>query len=134
MDDSTRICYSPAPSLKSTHRPSPAIPHLLFSNGLPILQMTFQGPNLNLWSRVLSKQKICHGWADRVYIAHQISRGLVCLNSALNPLVYLQVNEEIPAQLRQLLHRARQMLDCLFLSNSGSVTVEQNADEVYVPM
>uniref|UniRef100_A0A4W6D3Q8 Si:dkey-78k11.9 n=1 Tax=Lates calcarifer TaxID=8187 RepID=A0A4W6D3Q8_LATCA len=90
--------------------------------------------NLNLWSRVLSKQKICHGWADRVYIAHQISRGLVCLNSALNPLVYLQVNEEIPAQLRQLLHRARQMLDCLFLSNSGSVTVEQNADEVYVPM
>ncbi|XP_018543607.1 P2Y purinoceptor 1 [Lates calcarifer] len=66
--------------------------------------------NLNLWSRVLSKQKICHGWADRVYIAHQISRGLVCLNSALNPLVYLHGNRDIPAQLRQLLQRGRQ--DC----------------------
>uniref|UniRef100_A0A4W6D371 Si:dkey-78k11.9 n=1 Tax=Lates calcarifer TaxID=8187 RepID=A0A4W6D371_LATCA len=72
--------------------------------------------NLNLWSRVLSKQKICYGWRDRVYIAHQISRGLVCLNSALNPLVYFHGNEEIPAQLRQLLQRARQMLNRMFLN------------------
>ncbi|XP_023248727.1 P2Y purinoceptor 1-like [Seriola lalandi dorsalis] len=69
--------------------------------------------NLTLWSRVLNKQKICPEWSNGVYIAHQISRGLVCLNSALNPLisrglvclnsalnplVYLHVNEEIPAQ------------------------------------
>ncbi|XP_067449818.1 P2Y purinoceptor 1-like [Thunnus thynnus] len=64
--------------------------------------------NLNLWSRVLSKQQICHDWFNGVYIAHQISRGLVCLNSALNPLIYLHANEDIPAQLRQLLQRARQ--------------------------
>uniref|UniRef100_A0A3P8RTP8 Si:dkey-78k11.9 n=1 Tax=Amphiprion percula TaxID=161767 RepID=A0A3P8RTP8_AMPPE len=64
--------------------------------------------NLNLWSRVLSKQCICHEWSNGVYIAQQISRGLVCLNSALNPLVYLHVNEDICAQLRQLRERARQ--------------------------
>ncbi|XP_056241419.1 P2Y purinoceptor 1-like [Seriola aureovittata] len=85
--------------------------------------------NLNLWSRVLDKQMICRKWSARVYIAHQISRGLVCLNSALNPLVYLHVNEEIPAQVRQLLQRARQMFNRLFLSNSDSSPVAQTADE-----
>ncbi|XP_060930061.1 P2Y purinoceptor 1-like [Limanda limanda] len=45
--------------------------------------------NLNLWSRVLSKHENYHTWSNRVYVGHQISRGLVCLNSALNPLVYL---------------------------------------------
>ncbi|XP_035863869.1 P2Y purinoceptor 1-like isoform X2 [Sander lucioperca] len=63
--------------------------------------------NLNLWSRVLQKQKICREWSNGVYIAHQISRGLVCLNSALNPLVYLHGNEDIPAQLRRRLQQAR---------------------------
>lgn len=57
--------------------------------------------NLNLWSRVLSKWKLCHKWADSVYIAHQLSRGLVCLNSALNPLVYLLGDENIFAPLRK---------------------------------
>ncbi|XP_037539715.1 P2Y purinoceptor 1-like [Nematolebias whitei] len=73
--------------------------------------------NLNLWSRILSKHKICHQWADGVYIAHRISRGLVCLNSALNPLVYLHVNEEISAQLRQLLQRFRQAATQLYTNN-----------------
>ncbi|XP_022618961.1 P2Y purinoceptor 1-like [Seriola dumerili] len=85
--------------------------------------------NLTLWSRVLDKQKICREWSNGVYIAHQISRGLVCLNSAINPLVYLHVNEEIPAQVRQLLQRARQMSNRLFLSNLDSVSVAQTADE-----
>ncbi|XP_071331114.1 P2Y purinoceptor 1-like [Trachinotus anak] len=84
--------------------------------------------NLNLWSRVLLNQKKCREWSNGVYIAHQISRGLVCLNSALNPLVYLHVNEEIPAQLRQLLQRARQMFNRLFLSNF--LPVAQTADQV----
>ncbi|XP_040913156.1 P2Y purinoceptor 1-like isoform X1 [Toxotes jaculatrix] len=79
--------------------------------------------NLNLWSRVLSKQKLSSEWSNGVYIAHQISRGLVCLNSALNPLVYLHGNEEIPAQLRQQLQRARQMFSRFLLSDSGSVSV-----------
>ncbi|XP_028439344.1 P2Y purinoceptor 1-like [Perca flavescens] len=63
--------------------------------------------NLNLWSRVLQRQKICREWSNGVYIARQISRGLVCLNSALNPLVYFHGNEDIPAQLRHLLQQAR---------------------------
>ncbi|XP_030279592.1 P2Y purinoceptor 1-like [Sparus aurata] len=64
--------------------------------------------NLNLWSRVLKKQGICFKWSDGVYIARQISRVLVCLNSALNPLVYLHAHENIRAQLRRLIQQARQ--------------------------
>uniref|UniRef100_A0A671UW91 Si:dkey-78k11.9 n=1 Tax=Sparus aurata TaxID=8175 RepID=A0A671UW91_SPAAU len=44
----------------------------------------------------------------KIYIARQISRVLVCLNSALNPLVYLHAHENIHAQLRQLIQQARQ--------------------------
>ncbi|XP_042265942.1 P2Y purinoceptor 1-like [Thunnus maccoyii] len=84
--------------------------------------------NLNLWSRVLLEQKKCREWSNRVYIAHQISRGLVCLNSALNPLVYLHGNEDIPAQLRQLLQRARQMFRHLPPTDSGSVPMNQITD------
>uniref|UniRef100_A0A3B4TLI4 Si:dkey-78k11.9 n=1 Tax=Seriola dumerili TaxID=41447 RepID=A0A3B4TLI4_SERDU len=74
--------------------------------------------NLNLWSRVLTKHKICHEWSDRVYIAHQISRGLVCLNSALNPLVYLHGNNDILAQLRQLVQQARQAVMHLSITSN----------------
>ncbi|XP_037539801.1 P2Y purinoceptor 1 [Nematolebias whitei] len=70
--------------------------------------------NVSLYSRVLIKQKICSYWDSRVFSAHQIGRGLVCLNSALNPLVYLHVNEHITAQLRQLLQRVRSTFHQLF--------------------
>ncbi|XP_059188847.1 P2Y purinoceptor 1-like [Centropristis striata] len=86
--------------------------------------------NLNLWSRVLLKQRNCRKWSNGVFIAHQISRGLVCLNSALNPLVYLHGSENILAQLRRRLQQAYQMFNRLFLSNSGSVPVAQTADEL----
>uniref|UniRef100_A0A8C6V0Q0 Si:dkey-78k11.9 n=1 Tax=Neogobius melanostomus TaxID=47308 RepID=A0A8C6V0Q0_9GOBI len=49
--------------------------------------------NLNLWSRVLTRRGQCYGWFNTVYVSQQVSRGLVCLNSALNPLVYLHVSE-----------------------------------------
>ncbi|XP_053174026.1 P2Y purinoceptor 1-like [Scomber japonicus] len=84
--------------------------------------------NLNLWVRGLSKQRICYEWFNGVYIAHQISRGLVCLNSVLNPQLRLCGNENISAQLKELLQRARQMSSCSFLSNSGCVPVAQTAD------
>ncbi|XP_078025907.1 P2Y purinoceptor 1-like [Epinephelus lanceolatus] len=86
--------------------------------------------NLNLWSRVLSNQKICAEWSNGVYIARQISRGLVCLNSALNPLVYLHGNENIPAQLRQLLQQACPMLKRLSPTNSGNAPVAQITENV----
>ncbi|XP_030589937.1 P2Y purinoceptor 1-like [Archocentrus centrarchus] len=64
--------------------------------------------NLNLYSRILiKKNRRPRKWDEGVFSAHQISRGLVCLNSVLNPLVYLHV-KDIPAQLRQLLRRCRQ--------------------------
>ena len=84
--------------------------------------------NLNLWSRVLLNQKLCCEWSNGVYIAHQISRGLVCLNSALNPLVYLHGDEHIPAQLRQLILQARETFRRL--SKSSSVPVAQTTVEV----
>uniref|UniRef100_A0AAZ1XEX5 Uncharacterized protein n=1 Tax=Oreochromis aureus TaxID=47969 RepID=A0AAZ1XEX5_OREAU len=60
--------------------------------------------NLSLYSRVLIKHRMRPKWDKGVFCAHQISRGLVCLNSVLNPLVYLHVMD-IPAQLQQLLQR-----------------------------
>ncbi len=66
-----------------------------------------------------------------VFIAHKISRRLVCLNSALNPLIYLHVNEDIAAQIRQLFEQVRQIFNRLFLSNTGHVPVAQNVDEVW---
>ncbi|XP_053173879.1 P2Y purinoceptor 1-like [Scomber japonicus] len=84
--------------------------------------------NLNIWSRGLSKQGICYEWFNGVYIAHQISRGLVCLNSALNPLVYLHGHEDIPAHLRQLLQRAHHMFSRPPSTNSGNVTMTQITD------
>ncbi|XP_067449360.1 P2Y purinoceptor 1-like [Thunnus thynnus] len=86
--------------------------------------------NLNLWSRVLLEQKKCREWSNGVYFAHQISRGLVCLNSALNPLVYLHGNEDIRSQLRQLLQRARQIFRRPPPTDSGSVPMNQITDEV----
>ncbi|XP_028265270.1 P2Y purinoceptor 1-like [Parambassis ranga] len=78
--------------------------------------------NLTLYSRVLSNQRNCPPWDNAAFSAHQISRGLVCLNSALNPLVYLHEND-IQAQLRQCLQR------CFgFVSASGCVPVAQTAE------
>ncbi|XP_074499438.1 P2Y purinoceptor 1-like [Sebastes fasciatus] len=81
--------------------------------------------NLNLWSRVLYKQNICRKWSNGVYIAQQISRGLVCLNSALNPLVYLHGSEDIPARLRRLLQRACRIISHPPPTNSSSVAMTQ---------
>lgn len=80
--------------------------------------------NLSLYSRVLfSTNKKYPSWDKGVFCAHQISRGLVCLNSVLNPLVYLHVMD-IPAQIRQMLQHFRQ----IFVSEFSSVPVAQNAD------
>ncbi|XP_030590255.1 P2Y purinoceptor 1-like [Archocentrus centrarchus] len=79
--------------------------------------------NLSLYSRVLKKNNGTHPkWDDRVFSAHQISRGLVCLNSVLNPLVYLHV-KDIPAQLRQLLRGCRQMFYFRTVSQTESTEV-----------
>uniref|UniRef100_A0AAQ6AFB6 G-protein coupled receptors family 1 profile domain-containing protein n=1 Tax=Amphiprion ocellaris TaxID=80972 RepID=A0AAQ6AFB6_AMPOC len=87
--------------------------------------------NLTLYSRVLLNRNTLEiPWERGVFGAHQISRGLVCLNSALNPLVYLHTVEDISAQVRQLLQQTRQMFNCWCTSNPGRVPVSQNVDEV----
>ncbi|XP_049437387.1 P2Y purinoceptor 1-like [Epinephelus fuscoguttatus] len=84
--------------------------------------------NFNLMARVLTSQGLCPEWSNGVYIAHQISRGLACLNSALNPLVYLHGHEDIPAQLRQLLQQVRPRFSRSGPTNSSSVPMAQIAD------
>ncbi|KAG8002973.1 P2Y purinoceptor 1, partial [Nibea albiflora] len=70
--------------------------------------------NLLLWGRVLTNKGRSPGWINGVYTARKISSGLVCMNSALNPLVYLHGHENIGAQLRQMLQRAWQTVTQLF--------------------
>ncbi|XP_030279662.1 P2Y purinoceptor 1-like [Sparus aurata] len=86
--------------------------------------------NLDLLARVLRRQGICRKWYNGVYIARQISRALVCLNSALKPLVYLHGNEDVPFQLRQQLQRVRQMLINRFLSNPSRRPSALTVDEL----
>ncbi|KAM4571385.1 P2Y purinoceptor 1-like [Fundulus diaphanus] len=85
--------------------------------------------NLSLYSRFLRMQKICPSWEKGVFNARQASRGLVSLNSALNPLVYLHVNEDMGTQFRQLMQGGRQMFSRLFQSKSQSVPVPQTEQE-----
>ncbi|XP_027865993.1 P2Y purinoceptor 1-like [Xiphophorus couchianus] len=90
--------------------------------------------NLSLYSRTLSNENQCPKWDSGVFIARQTSRGLVCLNSALNPLVYLQVNEDMGVQFTQLLQRCSQSFSCLLESKSRSVPVPQTEQEADSPL
>ncbi|CAI5648534.1 unnamed protein product [Oreochromis niloticus] len=80
--------------------------------------------NLSLYSRVLSKQGTCPDWNEGVFGAHQISRGIVCLNSVLTPLVYLHL-KDFPTRFQQLLRRTRQIFNWP-KSRSGRIPVTQS--------
>ncbi|XP_034023208.1 P2Y purinoceptor 1-like [Thalassophryne amazonica] len=66
--------------------------------------------NLNLQTRILKLEGSCHTSFHNVYIAHQIGRGLACLNSALNPLIYLVGNDDFLMKLNDFNKRARMSL------------------------
>ncbi|XP_053704964.1 P2Y purinoceptor 1 [Synchiropus splendidus] len=70
--------------------------------------------NLALQSRILTLNTTCldSGWFNGVYVGNQISRGLVCLNLAINPLVYLHTHQGILKKIRQRLRQAAQHLCC----------------------
>uniref|UniRef100_H2ZXW4 Si:dkey-78k11.9 n=2 Tax=Latimeria chalumnae TaxID=7897 RepID=H2ZXW4_LATCH len=55
--------------------------------------------NTNLISRTWPSQENCTT-SKAIYFFYQITRGLVCLNSAINPLVYLVTNEGIATKLQ----------------------------------
>ncbi|XP_076012524.1 P2Y purinoceptor 1-like [Genypterus blacodes] len=69
--------------------------------------------NLNLNSRILKLQGLCHSSFDDIYIAHQVGRGLACLNSALNPLIYLVGNDDFLMRVHSFSMRARRSLASL---------------------
>ncbi|XP_071758904.2 P2Y purinoceptor 1-like [Centroberyx gerrardi] len=63
--------------------------------------------NLNLKTRILKQDGTCHASFDDIYIAHQIGRGLACLNSAINPLIYLVGNDDFLMRFHHFSKRAR---------------------------
>ncbi|KAM7423376.1 hypothetical protein PAMA_011100 [Pampus argenteus] len=69
--------------------------------------------NLNLRSRILKRAGVCHGAFRDVYIAHQVGRCLACLNSAINPLIYIVGNDDFLTKLHHLSQRARLSLASL---------------------
>uniref|UniRef100_A0A3P8U3K6 G-protein coupled receptors family 1 profile domain-containing protein n=1 Tax=Amphiprion percula TaxID=161767 RepID=A0A3P8U3K6_AMPPE len=56
--------------------------------------------NVNLKTRILKQEGICHHSFDDVYIAHQVGRCLACLNSAINPLIYIVGNDDFITKLQ----------------------------------
>ncbi|KAI7794171.1 P2Y purinoceptor 1 [Triplophysa rosa] len=51
--------------------------------------------NFNLVTRIYKLSGKCHKWYSSIYIANQIGNGLACMNSAINPLVYLFNSDEL---------------------------------------
>uniref|UniRef100_A0A3B3WJM7 G-protein coupled receptors family 1 profile domain-containing protein n=1 Tax=Poecilia mexicana TaxID=48701 RepID=A0A3B3WJM7_9TELE len=75
--------------------------------------------NFSVYAKCVGfKKPPCPTWYDEVFAARHVSRGLVSLNSALNPLVYMCVSEDISAQFRQLLQRCGQVFSCCFKQKS----------------
>ncbi|XP_075428711.1 P2Y purinoceptor 1-like [Ascaphus truei] len=62
--------------------------------------------NLNLLSRGWQLQGTCTQTLKNVYLSYQVTRGLACLNSAINPLLYLVTNENFVSKCRMLRKRA----------------------------
>ncbi|GAA6225574.1 P2Y purinoceptor 1-like [Lates japonicus] len=63
--------------------------------------------NINLKTRILKQNGVCHASFRDIYIAHQVGRCLACLNSALNPLIYIVGNDDFLMKLHQFGKRAR---------------------------
>ncbi|XP_060751062.1 P2Y purinoceptor 1 [Tachysurus vachellii] len=64
--------------------------------------------NLNLMTRISKMYNICKTWYPSVYIAKQISDGLACLNSAINPLVYFMNSDNLLKKCFHFRKRKRQ--------------------------
>ncbi|XP_061544195.1 P2Y purinoceptor 1-like [Phycodurus eques] len=61
--------------------------------------------NVNLQTRIWKREGICRDSFRGVYVAHQIARCLACLNSALNPLIYIVGNDDFVARFRRVSER-----------------------------
>ncbi|XP_043979807.1 P2Y purinoceptor 1-like [Gambusia affinis] len=84
--------------------------------------------NLSVYAKYLGfKHPPCPSWYDEVFTLRHVSRGLVSLNSALNPLIYMYFSEEMKAQFSQLQLRCKQMFSCC--SKLKSCSVPHTEDE-----
>lgn len=63
--------------------------------------------NVNLKTRILKLSGICQPSFRDIYIAHQVGRFLACLNSAINPLIYIVGNDDFLMKLHHFSKRAR---------------------------
>ncbi|KPP58861.1 P2Y purinoceptor 1-like [Scleropages formosus] len=70
---------------------------------------------LNLKTRILKAEGTCQESFKSIYVAHQICRGLVCLNSAINPVVYLFLYNDAYVQFLRMKERVRKSLGRLSL-------------------
>ncbi|MBN3285922.1 P2RY1 protein, partial [Polyodon spathula] len=66
--------------------------------------------NLNLKTRVLQIEGECSDAFNNIYVSYQVSRGLACLNSAMNPLVYLVIDDKVIIKLHVVSKTARRSL------------------------
>ncbi|XP_059396861.1 P2Y purinoceptor 1-like [Carassius carassius] len=64
--------------------------------------------NLNLVTRISKLDGACQKWYPYVYIANQVGNGLACMNSAINPLIYLFNSDDLLMKCFIKCGRARQ--------------------------
>lgn len=63
--------------------------------------------NVNLKTRVLKLNNVCHHSFRDIYIAHQVGRCLACLNSTINPLIYIVGNDDFLVKMSLVGKRVR---------------------------
>ncbi|XP_061584749.1 P2Y purinoceptor 1-like [Cololabis saira] len=56
--------------------------------------------NVNLTTRLLKLKGRCHAGFKDVYLLHQVGRCLACLNSAINPLIYVVGSDDFLVKLQ----------------------------------
>lgn len=64
--------------------------------------------NINLATRISKLDGTCKKWYSSMYIANQVGNALACMNSAVNPLVYLFNSDELLMKCFMRCRRARQ--------------------------
>ncbi|TKS71175.1 P2Y purinoceptor 1 [Collichthys lucidus] len=84
--------------------------------------------NINLKTRILKKSGICHPSFRNIYIAHQVGRCLACLNSAINPLIYIVGNDDFLTKCQEYSRRAR-----LSLAGLTGAVIYRKTMETYSP-
>lgn len=81
--------------------------------------------NVNLTTRIWKQNGICYASFRKIYVMHQVGRCLACLNSAINPLIYIVANEDFLVKLQNLSQRTRRSLANL----KGAVIYRKTIEE-----